>query len=110
MADIISTYVYRKGLIDANFGYSTAVGLFNSVANLLFLSATNWISNRATGLAYSRKEAATMPKRTAPQNVFNVYNIAIMVLLMIVTLYPFYYVIVASFTSSAVLEVHTGML
>ena len=33
-----------------------------------------------------------------------------MVLLMIVTLYPFYYVIVASFTSSAVLEVHTGML
>lgn len=51
-----------------------------------------------------------MQKRTAPQNVFNVCNIAIMVLLMIVTLYPFYYVIVASFTSSAVLEVHTGML
>lgn len=49
-ADIISTYVYRKGLIDANFSYSTAVGLFNSVVNLLFLSATNWISNRATGI------------------------------------------------------------
>ena len=49
-ADIIATYVYRKGLIDANFSYSTAVGLFNSVVNLLFLSATNWISNRATGI------------------------------------------------------------
>lgn len=49
-ADIISTYVYRKGLIDANFSYSTAVGLFNSIVNLLFLSATNWISNRATGI------------------------------------------------------------
>lgn len=47
-ADIISTYVYRKGLIDANFSYSTAVGLFNSVVNMVFLVGTNWISNKTT--------------------------------------------------------------
>ncbi len=50
-ADIISTYVYRKGLMDANFSYSTAVSLLNSVVNLIFLSATNMISKRAAGVS-----------------------------------------------------------
>ncbi|GHU74426.1 putative multiple-sugar transport system permease YteP [Clostridia bacterium] len=49
-ADIISTYVYRKGLIDANYSYSTAVGLFNSVVNMAFLAFTNRISIRAVGI------------------------------------------------------------
>ena len=44
------------------------------------------------------------------QKAFNVFNIAFMVLLMIVTLYPFYYVICASFSSSTHLQVHRGFL
>ena len=44
------------------------------------------------------------------QKAFNVFNIAFMVLLMIVTLYPFYYVICASFSSSTYLQVHCGFL
>ena len=44
------------------------------------------------------------------QKAFNVFNIAFMVLLMIVTLYPFYYVICASFSSSTYLQVHRGFL
>lgn len=51
-----------------------------------------------------------MRKATNGQKVFNVFNMIFMVLLMFVTLYPFYYVIVASFTSSAVLESYTGAL
>ena len=51
-----------------------------------------------------------MQKNTASQNVFNYINIAFMSCLVLVTVYPFYYVIVASFTSSSFLEVHTGML
>ncbi len=50
-ADIISTYVYRKGLQDANFSYSTAVSLLNSIVNLVFLTATNLISKRAAGVS-----------------------------------------------------------
>lgn len=47
-ADVISTYVYREGLINANFSYSTAVGLFNSLVNILFLCVANAISKKVT--------------------------------------------------------------
>lgn len=40
-SDVISTYVYRVGLVNSDYGYSTAVGLFNAVINLLFLVAAN---------------------------------------------------------------------
>ncbi|GHU24542.1 putative multiple-sugar transport system permease YteP [Spirochaetia bacterium] len=47
-ADVISTYVYRKGLIDGSFSFSTAVGLFNSVVNMVLLVSANRISKRLT--------------------------------------------------------------
>ena len=47
VADVISTYVYRKGLQDADFSYSTAVGLFNSLVNIIFLLMANKISKKA---------------------------------------------------------------
>lgn len=45
-ADVISSFVYRKGLIEFNYGYSTAVGLFNSVINFLLVVLANSISRR----------------------------------------------------------------
>ncbi|HHV95895.1 MAG TPA: sugar ABC transporter permease [Clostridiaceae bacterium] len=45
-ADVISTFVYRKGLLEANYSYSSAVGLFNSVINFLLLIIANWISRK----------------------------------------------------------------
>lgn len=47
-ADIISSYVYRKGLLEFNYGYSTAVGMFNSVINLILLVTANHISKKVT--------------------------------------------------------------
>ncbi|MDL2234040.1 ABC transporter permease subunit [Ruminococcaceae bacterium OttesenSCG-928-L11] len=47
-ADVISSFVYRKGLIEFNYGYSTAVGLFNSVINFALLLLTNTISRKAS--------------------------------------------------------------
>ncbi|GGG65166.1 ABC transporter permease [Paenibacillus radicis (ex Gao et al. 2016)] len=47
-ADVISSFVYRKGLLEFNWSYSTAVGLFNSVINLTLLILANWISKRVT--------------------------------------------------------------
>lgn len=43
-ADIISSYVYRVGIIDTNYSYSTAINFFNSVINFLVLFAANGIS------------------------------------------------------------------
>lgn len=45
-ADVISTFVYRRGLIEGDFGYSTSVGLFNSVVNMLLLFISNAISRK----------------------------------------------------------------
>jgi putative aldouronate transport system permease protein len=43
-ADVISTYVYRRGIIGAEFSFSTAVGLFSSVINFVLIIAANKIS------------------------------------------------------------------
>lgn len=45
-SDIISTYVYRLGLENAQYSFSTAVGLFNSVVNTALLVTVNWVAGR----------------------------------------------------------------
>lgn len=45
-SDIISTYVYRRGLVSNDFSYATAVGLFNSVVALVFLTVANYMSKK----------------------------------------------------------------
>ncbi len=47
-ADVIGSYVYRRGLQYAEFSYGAAVGLFNSVINVILLITANWISRRVT--------------------------------------------------------------
>jgi len=51
VADIISTYVYKKGLLDLSWSFSSAVGLFNSVVNLIFLLSANKISQKVADLS-----------------------------------------------------------
>ncbi|MDF2663596.1 MAG: sugar transporter permease [Paenibacillus sp.] len=49
VADVFSTYVYRKGLLETNYSYAAAVGLFESVIALIMLLLSNRISKRAGG-------------------------------------------------------------
>lgn len=48
VADTIGSYTYRRGMVESNYSFSSAVGLFNSVINMLFLVAANKISRRVT--------------------------------------------------------------
>jgi putative aldouronate transport system permease protein len=48
-SEIISTYVYKVGLVNADFGFSTAIGLFNSVVNVVLLLTVNKIAQKSTG-------------------------------------------------------------
>lgn len=48
-ADVISSYVYRYGLLQGNYSYSAAVGLFNSVINFTLLMIANKVSNKVKG-------------------------------------------------------------
>lgn len=45
-SEIISTYVYKRGIVNSNFSFSTAVGLFNNVINVTLLILANKISNK----------------------------------------------------------------
>ncbi|MBD0384055.1 sugar ABC transporter permease [Paenibacillus sp. WST5] len=47
-SEIIATYVYRAGLLNGNVSYATAVGLFNSVCNLILLVSVNSLAKRVT--------------------------------------------------------------
>ena len=47
-SEIISTYVYKQGLQGLRFGYSSAVGLMNSVVNTSMVVLVNWITNLLT--------------------------------------------------------------
>lgn len=47
-ADVIGTFVYRKGILESDFSYSAAVGLFNSVINFILLITANAISRRTS--------------------------------------------------------------
>ncbi|MGP0584210.1 ABC transporter permease [Paenibacillus timonensis] len=47
-SDVISTFVYRSGLLDAQYSFSTAVGLFNSVVNAILLITVNQIVRRTS--------------------------------------------------------------
>jgi len=47
-ADVLSTYVYRRGLISGEFSFAASVDLFNSVVGLILVLAANKISRKAT--------------------------------------------------------------
>ena len=47
-SEVISTYVYKRGIINTNYSFSTAVGLFNNIINVILLILANQISKRMT--------------------------------------------------------------
>lgn len=47
-ADVISTYLYRVGLVSNNFSYATAIGLFESIIGLILVFSVNAVSRRLT--------------------------------------------------------------
>lgn len=50
-ADVISTFVYRNGLIDNNYSYATAVDLFNGIIALALVTASNFVSKKLSDVS-----------------------------------------------------------
>ncbi|MCU6710194.1 ABC transporter permease subunit [Paenibacillus sp. J5C_2022] len=48
VADVISTYVYRRGILGSQYSFGAAVGLFNAIINFVLLIAMNRISKKLT--------------------------------------------------------------
>ena len=49
VADVISTYVYRMGILNADYSYSAAIGLLNTLVNVAFLLITNKLAKKISG-------------------------------------------------------------
>jgi putative aldouronate transport system permease protein len=47
-AEVISTYVYKRGLVNNNYSFATAVGLFNNVVNVTMVLIANKISQKVS--------------------------------------------------------------
>lgn len=45
-ADVLGTYIYRRGITGADYGFATAVGLFQSLVGLVFVVGSNWVAKR----------------------------------------------------------------
>lgn len=50
-ADVISTFVYRKGMVNNDYSFATAVSFFNSLVSLVLVVSANWISKRLSDTA-----------------------------------------------------------
>lgn len=48
VADVISTYTYRMGIVNSQYSYTTAVGLFQGIINLIIITGVNRISRKLT--------------------------------------------------------------
>ena len=47
-SEVIATYVYKIGLLNSNYSFATAVGLFNSVVNMILLVMVNFFAKRVS--------------------------------------------------------------
>ena len=50
-ADVINTYVYRRGVVGGEYSFGTAVGLFQSVINFMFIVTANRISRKISTIS-----------------------------------------------------------
>lgn len=47
-SEVISTYVYKIGLVNADFSFATAISLFNSVIGLILITAVNYSARKVS--------------------------------------------------------------
>ena len=108
-SEILSTYVYRIGLLNGDYGYSTAVGLFNSIINVILLIAVNWIVkklNDGEGLLGGTKMETRrkMKLSTSDKVLLGFLGYAVLGIFVLAILIPLVYVVVASFMDPNVLN------
>lgn len=108
-SEILSTYVYRIGLLNGDYGYSTAVGLFNSVVNVILLIFVNCVVkklNDGEGLQKrGRRDGEKKEKKySRTDKVILGIGFTILGLFVLSIAIPIIYVVLASFMDPTVLN------
>ena len=107
---MISSFVYRKGLQDASWSYAAAVGIFNSVINLILLITANWFSKKTSKTAFGSKGVSDMVRKSFSEHIFDFCNHVFLSVLVIVTIYPLLHVLFASLSDPMRFMAHQGLL
>ena len=47
-SDIIQTFVYQTGILEGRYSFAAAIGLFESVINIVLLVTVNWIARKVS--------------------------------------------------------------
>ena len=98
-AKTIDYYIYRIGLGSSNnFSLATASGIIKSLIGLFLVVATNIISKKLTDGGGNLVKIKRIRKKAADLS-FDLISTIIMIFVLLVTLYPFWYVLVGSFSS-----------
>ena len=100
-SEILSTYVYRIGLLNGDYGYSTAVGLFNSVVNVILLIFVNWVVKKLNDGEEMEKKKR---KYSRTDKVILGIGFTILGLFVLSIAIPIIYVVLASFMDPTVLN------
>lgn len=98
--DILDTFVYRLGLIDAQYGPATAVGLFKSIISTMFISVSYWLGLSVCGLPDFLREGITLKKMTKGRLVFQIINYTVLIFLSLLCLFPLLNILAMSFSSA----------
>ena len=90
-SQVIQTYVYEIGILNGRFSYSTAVGLFNSVVNLIILLIFNRLAKRTVRILIG-KGVSDMIKESSSDRIFDICN-KILIWFFIIIIWAYLYFI-----------------
>ena len=96
-ADVLDTFIYRLGVSQGRFSFAAAAGLFKSIVNFALLLGSNYVAGKFGEAQLSKggnREMAKNPnkiraKRVASDYVIDIIMIVTIVLVLVLTLYPF---------------------
>lgn len=64
--EVIATYTYKIGILNGQYSYSTAIGLFNTLINFVFLITANAIASAFPIRAFSRRQQSCLQQQPGP--------------------------------------------
>ena len=97
-ADVIGTFVYRRGIINSDYSFSTAVGLFQSIIGFITIMVSNKLSQKFTDTGIMVKIMTKVLKikkkinKSIGSNAFDIFNFIILTLFMLSILYPLVFI------------------
>lgn len=94
VADVFDTYVYRNGVLQGNFSYSTAVGIFKSVIGLLLIVLANRLAKAFGHEGCTRMKSFPIRDKDL---MFTFLSRGILVISLLTVIFPFLYVVLTSF-------------